>query len=483
MKSISSIGAIFKYPDFDADGLRSYEEYATAISGSMARNIMLGAIIVTAPFWPTDYLIFADRPEIINALLIWRISVSVIGVLTIILLKYFKYFSDRPILVFNVTGFLIMFITGYALGQTGGIENPTFYGIYPVPFLTTVLIMKLRWRIVSTYLLPLAYMIGFFAPFPENLDHPLVANPLVFMFGVCITIIIAGHAVNRLFANNYYRHLALEKKAKELLEYRTKLERQIEVSKQAEFELGEAKKELEQRVNQRASELELANERLTELATNLVTIQEEERKRISSELHDELGQLLTRLRMENYFLLNLMPQDHPKYEEFKSASERSAQIIGKLQKSTRELMMFLRSKVLEDDGLKAALEVLIEDLKTDAISIFHWSWDRDESEFSPYVLKAIYRIMQESITNIRRHANATQVEIFCRQNEDEIVIEILDDGRGFDPESDSHHEGLGLKGMRERARSLGGEITVHSEIGSGTKVIARIPIRRNMIEE
>lgn len=483
LRSFMKISFNFSSLDFEAEDLKKYEHYAVKVSVDMVRNIMIGVLVVSLPFWPTDFWIFADHQDILQALIIWRISVITICIFCMILLKYLTFFKRHPILMFNLGGSLLLLITGYALGRTGGIENPTFYGIFAVPFITILLTMNFRLRILTTFMLPTAYLIGFFVPFPEHLKHPLIANPLLFILGVCITVIIAGEVINRLFALNFLRHLSLRKKAEQLLYYRRQLEQEVEERKDAQRELGLAKDELEKRVKLRTAELEQANERLTELAASLVTIQEQERNRISSELHDELGQLLTRLRMDNYYLLNLMPPDHPKYEEFKQASARSAEIIGQLQKSTRQLIMFLRTKVLDDEGLKAAVGVLCEDFKLSSGIDVSCSMAVDESELMPNVSKAIYRIVQESLTNISRHAAAGRVELACMKTADGIKISIKDDGRGFDESSENFKVGLGLAGMRNRASSVGGELTVKSGVGSGTEVTLHLPSTVQVAEE
>jgi signal transduction histidine kinase len=201
----------------------------------------------------------------------------------------------------------------------------------------------------------------------------------------------------------------------------------------------------------------------------VVAAQELERKRLARELHDETGQALTSV------LLGLKTvEDADDVQMMRSAAgELRELVVGTLQ-DVRRLAVELRPKALDDFGLEAALERLADTFREQTgigVEVEARTGDRLPAD----VETALYRIVQEALTNVVKHARAKRVSIVITRKERTVAALIEDDGRGFDPDGDG--DGLGLVGMRERVSLLGGRLAVESATGVGTTVVAEVPLK------
>jgi signal transduction histidine kinase len=201
--------------------------------------------------------------------------------------------------------------------------------------------------------------------------------------------------------------------------------------------------------------LESRNEQLAQLTRLLLSAQEEERRRIARELHDEAGQILTAVKID----LDL------------AGRHESAELVGRAIAQTRNLSNLLRPQVL-DLGLVPAIRSLTDDFSKRTQVTTSLVVPESLSEISPDRQVAIYRIAQEALTNVSRHADAKRVRVVLDTENDHIALTVEDDGRGPSGELRPH---LGLIGMRERVAALGGTLTVGPGNGSGFRIEARIP--------
>jgi PAS domain S-box-containing protein len=276
--------------------------------------------------------------------------------------------------------------------------------------------------------------------------------------------------------------------------------RDITERKQAEQALQEAYDTLDQRVKERTKQLELANERLNSeieerklvetglrkskdklrlLSNRLINAQEKERRRIAIELHDELGQSLIGLKFQlSGFQKKLAENQIELKEEIKEA----ANSIDLMTENVKRLSRDLRPSVLEHLGLFDALQWLFEDFsKKLQIKIVN-KITRPEFSFHNEQELIIFRIFQEALANIGKHAQATQIIFELTQEGRSAVFSIRDNGKGFNPEAvkgkKTSESGLGLTAMSERAQMAGGDLDVKSEIGKGTSITFSVPIGR-----
>ena len=218
--------------------------------------------------------------------------------------------------------------------------------------------------------------------------------------------------------------------------------------------------------------LKKAQDQLRRLSGSIMENQERERTAIARELHDELGQVLTALRMDAVWLSEQIRKEKP---EAATRALTMCELIDKTIESVRDLSIRLRPGVLDDLGLVDALEGLTSEFerRTGITCIFEHTKIPD---IGNTIATALYRIAQESFTNVARHAAATRVETRLAFDGSAVTLLVEDDGIGFNVSHLSDIESLGIAGMRERATLAGGELTVRSRRNNGTTLVCRIPI-------
>jgi signal transduction histidine kinase len=216
---------------------------------------------------------------------------------------------------------------------------------------------------------------------------------------------------------------------------------------------------------------------LKALSDRLLLVQEEERTRIARELHDDLGQSLTALKMDVGGLLAMTPPS-PVSEPLRDRIMRTLDLtVTSVQRISSEL----RPSVLDDLGLFPAIEAEASRFEERTGIECELSLpDEAELHLEGDAVTAVYRIVQEALTNVSRHANATRVELRLRQRSDELLLEIRDDGRGITAEEVRDPFSLGLIGIRERADLAGGTVHIEGVSGRGTIVSVRIPSATNL---
>ncbi len=237
---------------------------------------------------------------------------------------------------------------------------------------------------------------------------------------------------------------------------------------QAESALRRAHDELERRVRERTVELEQANIKLRALSLRLVEVQESERRFLARELHDELGQLLTALKM---VLDQSVPLAPPALGPgLAQAVELTRELVARL----RHLSLTLRPPLLDDLGLQVAMEWQIRRFSEQtglAIEFRHALMDRLPAP----VETAFFRIAQEALTNVVRHADARTATVRLWADQERAGLQIEDNGRGFDPEAARARASTGLSGMQERVELLDGEFSLESNPGKGTRLTVELP--------
>lgn len=222
-----------------------------------------------------------------------------------------------------------------------------------------------------------------------------------------------------------------------------------------------------------------SEKRLRFLTSRLLTAQEREQKRLSTELHDEVGQSLTILKLKLTLFEGVL---YPDQTKLLKECEETLLFIDQVIENVRRLCRDLTPSALEDLGLTAALAWLVEDFARN----YDMEAEVDLAEindlFSQEMQIVIYRILQESLANIGKHAKATRVVVLARKEVDSVSFLVEDDGEGFDPDQvvarGFKDKGLGLAAMNERARMLGASFEISSKEGAGTSIRLTVPINR-----
>ncbi|MEQ1922805.1 MAG: PAS domain S-box protein [Pyrinomonadaceae bacterium] len=238
-------------------------------------------------------------------------------------------------------------------------------------------------------------------------------------------------------------------------------------------ELAETHSELVKEMEGRA----IAEQQRIGLLGRLVTSQEDERRRIARDLHDQLGQRLTALRLK-LASLNAAAGDH---EILTPKINRLQEIALRLDAEVSYLAWELRPSALDDLGFVAAVEAFVREWSRHfEISADFQAAKIPKRRFSPQMEIHLYRITQEALNNIAKHAGASHVSVILEKRGDRIILIIEDDGTGFVPGKrsvpDKSGRGLGLLGMRERATLIGGEVEIESAPGNGTTIYVRVPL-------
>ncbi|MCX8155434.1 MAG: PAS domain S-box protein [Verrucomicrobiae bacterium] len=216
-----------------------------------------------------------------------------------------------------------------------------------------------------------------------------------------------------------------------------------------------------------------SREQLRTLAERLEIVREEERRQIAREIHDDLGQCLTSLKLDLAWVARNL-QREPAALEARLAD--MMKVVDQTIQSVRRISSELRPGVLDDLGLPAAIEWQAQEFERRTGIPCQVHCDEGLDQLDSRMATALFRILQEALTNIIRHAQATRVRVNLARTNEQVILRVRDNGTGLPPKARQRSEGLGLLSMRERAAALGGRFTVVSRRGRGTTIVARLPL-------
>jgi len=229
------------------------------------------------------------------------------------------------------------------------------------------------------------------------------------------------------------------------------------------------------------SEMEIASRKLSRtqgelrgLNAHLFTMQEEERQRVARELHDDISQRLSLLEM----LLHEVRLEDASLDN-RTKIENAQQQIQSINTDVRQISHRLHPAILSDLGLSAALKALVSDFgERENMPATYVTQNLPES-WSPEAATALYRIAQEALRNVAKHAGKTHVKVVLAGEDECLHLKVMDFGMGFDQEMENESPGLGMISMQERARLAGGTLKVASKLGEGTTISVEVPVKAN----
>jgi len=240
--------------------------------------------------------------------------------------------------------------------------------------------------------------------------------------------------------------------------------------------LLKAQVELEERVMERTAELNVANQGLRHLSARLLQMQDEERRRIARELHDSVGQTLAALSMN----LTTVRTDIERLKKTAGTLADSEALVEEMTKEVRTISHLLHPPLLDEAGLASALRWYIEGFAQRSKIQVDLDLPEDFDRLSQESETTIFRMVQESLTNIHRHSGSKLAKVRISRSENYVRVEVEDRGKGMTPEKQFElasigTPGVGIRGMRERLRQLGGDLEIKSN-GEGTIVAAHLPV-------
>ena len=255
--------------------------------------------------------------------------------------------------------------------------------------------------------------------------------------------------------------------------------------KRAADALRQAKAELEARVRERTLALETALAQVRELAARSESVREDERTRIAREVHDELGSLLVALKMDVNWMdkrLSEQPQRSPEAQgdmrqRMRCKCQNMSRLIETAVDNVGRIITDLRPSILDHQGLWAALEWQVQEFAHSAELGLSWHMDvAIAPELPERLAMAVFRIVQEMLSNVGRHAQASAIDIAIDLQDDALQLRVQDDGVGATRDALEAPTAYGVMGMRERARQLGGQLRITSEPGKGSCLQLLIPL-------
>jgi len=219
--------------------------------------------------------------------------------------------------------------------------------------------------------------------------------------------------------------------------------------------------------------LKRSQQELLELGAAADVAREQEKNRIARELHDELGQALTMLQMDVAWCKQKLPAGEG---DFARRLDKMAGLLTSTVAATRRIAADLRPLLLDDLGLLPAVESLVENFMQRTGITCELAVSNPGMQLPAAHSTAVFRVVQEALTNVAKHAEAEHVEVAIEQGATAVTVSIRDNGRGFSPQEPRKAGSFGLVGVRERAYLIGGDVTITSAHGQGTSIDLRLPI-------
>ncbi len=417
------------------EDVAAFEAWARHRTMVLTRAFAAGLLVLCVAWWPTDLLLFSD-PQMLAAMTRWRSEGSVVlaGILLALMLPIGR---RHPAFVLASMSTVATFLTATILGDKGRYGPSLLFGFYVTVFASLAYIGPLLPRLAGLLVCTAIAVGSYFAGHHEWLSDPLTVDFLSLLFFACLCAALAGHMTYVPVRRSF-------------------LDRR---------ELARVNGQLDLRVRQKTADLALAVE-------HLQVAQEEERGRIARELHDELGQRLSALR---YALVTTRQRFGSVPEGVGPNLEEIDALVDGTVHCIHGIVSGLRPQVLDELGLLRAVEWLTTETARRTGIACRLDLPEGDAAVDPTLSLAVYRVFQEAITNVTRHAAAKEVGVTLRVSPTLLFLEVVDDGRGYPEAAGQRADRNGLFGMRERAFAVGGHLQTDNVPSGGARVRLSVP--------
>lgn len=398
---------------------------------SNARDAVIVILVLMAfdlGYWPTDDWVLPGQHETVRVIREARLGEASLGLVALLALWLAP---ARAILIVSVGGLTGLVLLGWSFARCGGPSSPWLYFSFPYFFGTAAGWLRPWHRALLLLTLGGALAASYFGARPEYIYDPMTRVA----FGHFVYILFAAFLAGSWFDTFRVRLFLATRR------------------------LAEEHAALSDRVAEQTQSLRL-------LVRRTETIREAERTAIARDLHDDLGQTITAAR-----LILKHARTRPDPSMIGANLDMLAQGLDQMHAQTRRILQALRPTLLEDDGIENAVSALVQ--RTAESSGLDVRYTPQPLDLPDEVAAAALRCVQEALTNVVRHADATRVDVALQVVDGVLRISVSDDGCGFDPAAST--AGLGLLGLRERAAIFGGTAEFVSAPGRGCHVVLRIP--------
>ncbi len=422
-------------PEQERAIFREYTRHLTIFGASVVAIVLLTQ---DALLWPTDFLVYPAGSSALVAVQTLRLMVAAVCIISLVGLKFAGAFRRRPVLFTMVMLTISMAGVGWVFGKTVDMRSHLVYEIYSMPIAAILIIVPLGLRILTTTLIVAAYLGAFFTAKPEFFTMHDAGGPVIWLLAAVSGAIVVGHVFYMLLWSNFHKQHLLDRAA---AEHNRMLDRQA----------GD----------------------ISALVRQLDSIEERERLNFAQEIHDELGQVLAGMRMEVDHLHMLV--DNKKTDRIPESFRRLNEFFDSMNDSIHFIIHKLRPGMLEEMGLTATIKSGCATYQKRYGIYCNATISIEEESLSKTQVSNLYRIIQEAVTNVAKHANASMVDLDLYREGEFNVLKIRDDGQGFDTKQVKDGR-FGLAGMRERTRQMNGTMEIDASEGKGTMIIIKIPI-------
>jgi signal transduction histidine kinase len=408
------------------------------------RLVCLVTIACALIWWPTDPFIYRQARSGLGPVLFMRASLVMVPLAVLLLLRLPRL-RPHALVLFTAAISVCSAALGYYAGLMGRLDEPWFSFLLVGLYIPVLMPLPPGRRVALTLAIAAGLWSGLLVPFPGNLSSAFLPLNLSVQLNIFLLSLVFGHGLFVLNRHIFMQSRVIHRDAEQLKGYSA---------------------QLEARVAERTTDLR-------RLLAHVETAREQERTRVSRELHDELGQELAVLGYEAEALQRRCAEVTPGLAGPAGLADKVEDLAAQLEHARgtlRALVTDLRPRVIDDLGLCAAVQWLVERTEDRSGLRCALALSGEGVAVPDEVAIAAFRIVQESLTNVLRHAAASAVDVSVSITPGALDLRVRDDGAGVSAERLAAATGVGLLGMRERALCLGGEVLIDSAPGAGTEI-------------